>query len=118
MKAIGKLRSAAGGALVGAANGLLGGGGGMLAVPLLRAGGLPARKAHATAIAVIAPASLVSGAVYLLFGFIPAPVLVPVALGVALGGAIGAKLLFVLPVRAVTVLFALLMVVAGVKMLF
>ncbi len=106
-----------GGALIGAANGLLGGGGGMLAVPLLTAGGLPARKAHATAISVILPASAVSGIIYLFCGYTPFPALVPVALGVAVGGYLGAKLLNVLPVRAVTFMFGLLMLVAGWRML-
>ncbi len=106
-----------GGALVGAANGLLGGGGGMLAVPLLQAGGLPAKRAHATAISVILPASAVSGIVYLIFGFTPMRILVPVALGVAAGGYLGAKLLGVLPVRLVTAVFAALMLLAGWRML-
>ncbi len=106
-----------GGALIGAVNGLLGGGGGMLAVPLLRAGGLPARNAHATAIAVILPASAVSGLVYLAGGFVPPGTLVPVAIGVAAGGLLGAKLLNVLPVRAVTLAFGVLMLLAGWRML-
>ena len=46
------------GAATGAANGLFGGGGGMIAVPLLRAQGLEEKRAHATAIAVILPVSL------------------------------------------------------------
>ena len=108
----------AGGALVGLANGLLGGGGGMLAVPLLRAGGLEPIKAHATAIAVILPASAVSGAIYLTYGFTPLPVLLPVALGVAFGGFLGARLLGVLPARIVTLIFACLMLAAGLRMLF
>ncbi len=107
-----------GGALVGIANGLFGGGGGMLAVPLLRANGLETRKAHATAIAVILPASVVSGLVYLSKGFAPAQALVPTALGVMLGGFFGAKLLGVLPDRLVNFLFACLMVIAGARMLF
>lgn len=107
-----------GGGLLGAVNGLLGGGGGMLAVPLLQSGGLPARKAHATAIAVILPASLISGAVYLSGGNVPMPVLVPVSLGVAFGGFLGAKLLGRLPVRAAEFLFAVLMLAAGWRMLF
>ena len=114
----GKTAAIGGGALVGAANGLLGGGGGMLAVPLLRAGGLSARRAHATAIAVILPASLVSGAVYLFYGFTPVSVLLPVALGVAAGGYLGAKLLPHLPVRLVDLLFGIFMLAAGVRMLF
>ncbi len=106
-----------GGALIGAVNGLLGGGGGMLAVPLLKAGGLSPRRAHATAIAVILPASAVSGLVYLFGRLVPFPILVPVALGVAAGGAVGAKLLGVLPVRAVDLLFGALMLLAGWRML-
>lgn len=119
MKRTGKKNAAAlvGGTFIGAVNGLLGGGGGMLAVPLLRALGLPPREAHATAIAVILPASAVSGAVYLLGGSVPFPLLVPVALGVALGGWIGARLLKTLPVRAVSLVFGLLMLLAGGRML-
>lgn len=53
---------------VGIVNGLLGAGGGMLAVPLLNASGLPQRKAHATSIAVILPISLLSAGLYLAGG--------------------------------------------------
>ncbi len=106
----------AGGGAVGAANGLFGGGGGMIAVPLLERAGLEARRAHATAIAVILPTSLASGAVYAISGLVPVAVLVPVALGVTLGGYLGAKLLPLLPVRVVEILFGLLMLAAGVRM--
>ena len=107
-----------GGALIGTLNGLFGGGGGMLAVPLLHANGLSPHKAHATAIAVILPASIVSGAVYLFYGLTPVRVLLPVALGVALGGYLGARLLGILPERVVTFIFACVMLAAGVRMLF
>ena len=107
-----------GGSAIGICNGLLGGGGGMLAVPLLRAAGKPQRQAHATAIAVILPASAVSGTVYLLHGLCPLPLLAPVALGVAAGGYFGAKLLASLPARLVSVVFGLLMLLAGARMLF
>ncbi len=113
----GKAGALAGGALIGAANGLLGGGGGMIAVPVLRAGGLPARRAHATAIAVMLPASAVSGGIYLLHGLAPWAVLVPVALGVAAGGFFGAKLLGVLSERLTGLVFGLLMLAAGIRML-
>lgn len=108
-----------GGALTGAVNGLLGGGGGMLAVPLLqKVAALPARESHATAIAVVLPASLVSGIVYLLFGLVPLEILVPVALGVSAGGFLGAKLLARFSADKITFLFALLMFAAGVRMVF
>lgn len=106
----------AGGGAVGAANGLFGGGGGMLAVPLLERAGLETRQAHATAIAVILPTSLASGIVYAVGGFVPAAVLVPVALGVTVGGFLGARLLPRLSVRALNILFGVLMLAAGVRM--
>ncbi len=106
-----------GGAATGAANGLFGGGGGMIVVPVLeRVGKLSALSAHATAIAVILPASLVSAIVYLWYGLIPLQTFVPVALGVLLGGVLGAKLLSRISARAVTFIFAAFMLIAGIKM--
>ncbi len=108
----------AGGAALGAANGVFGGGGGMVAVPLLERLGHRGAAAHATAIAAVLPASLVSAAVYLWAGLVPWTVLLPVALGVAAGGFFGAKLLPLLPPRLVSLLFAGLMLLAGAKALF
>ena len=107
-----------GGAAIGAVNGLFGGGGGMIAVPLLeRAAFLSARSAHATAIAVILPASVVSGIVYVCYGFTPPSVLLPVAIGVTAGGFFGAKLLARVGAKTLEFLFAALMLIAGVRML-
>lgn len=103
------------GGAAGAVNGLLGGGGGMLAVPALERF-LPARKAHATAIALILPCSLLSGIVYLLSGRVPMSVFLPVACGVTAGGFLGANLLPRLPVRLINFLFGLFMLAAGVRM--
>ncbi len=111
-------RLVAGGAMTGLANGLLGGGGGMLAVPLLRRAGYEEKSAHATAIAVILPASLVSGAIYASFGAAPPALLVPTALGVCAGGAAGAKLLSRLSARWASALFSLVMLAAGLWMVF
>ncbi len=108
-----------GGGGIGLINGLLGGGGGMVAVPLLkRTARLPALNAHATAIAVILPASLISAIVYLIKGLVPMTVFVPVALGVTLGGLLGAKLLGKLPAIWVELIFASFMLAAGIRMLF
>lgn len=101
------------GAAVGAANSLFGGGGGMLAVPLLQATGLDEKRAHATAILVILPVSLLSFFLYAAQGYYQPSVLIPTALGVTAGGALGAKLLGKLPVKTVNLLFALLQAVAG-----
>ena len=108
-----------GGALTGIANGLFGGGGGMITVPFLeRAAGYPTPNAHATAIAVILPASLVSGIVYLWSGVISLNVLLPVVVGVAAGGYLGAKLLPIVPEKTVSLLFAFFMLAAGLRMIF
>lgn len=106
----------AGGGAVGAANGIFGGGGGMIAVPLLeRIEKRGTAAAHATAIACILPASLVSAAVYLLAGLVMWQALLPVALGVLAGGFLGAKLLPAIPPRALDLVFSLLMLLAGIK---
>ena len=106
------------GAAVGGANGLFGGGGGMLAVPLLQKTGLSVPKAHATAILVILPVSFFSFLLYALNGFYDFSVLIPTALGVTFGGLIGAKLLKLLPMKIISIVFAFLQAFAGVWMLF
>ncbi|MBR2341289.1 MAG: TSUP family transporter [Clostridia bacterium] len=106
------------GMAVGAANGLFGGGGGMLAVPLLQKTGLDGQKAHATAILVILPVSLFSFLLYAIRGFYDFSVLVPTALGVTFGGLLGAKLLKLLPMKIISLVFAFLQAFAGLWMLF
>jgi len=59
-----------GGILVGVANGLFGGGGGMLCVPLLLLAGLDNQKAQATAILIMTPISIASVIVYYTSGYI------------------------------------------------
>lgn len=85
-----KLRFLLTGAASGLLNGLFGAGGGMVAVPMLEKDGLPARRAHATSLAVIAPLSLLSGALYLFKGSMALEdawgFLLPGLLGAALGG--------------------------------
>ena len=67
MEKSGKL--ALSGGCAGAINGLFGGGGGMVFLPILsRWGGLSQRKLYATCVGVIFPVCLVSAAVYLFRG--------------------------------------------------
>lgn len=109
---------ALGGALIGAVNGLFGGGGGMIAVPVLSGTlGYPEKQAHATAIAVIAPLCAVSALFYLFGGHVRLPVVIPAALGNVAGGVIGAKLLGRLPGPAVRLCFIAVMLAAGIRMM-
>ncbi len=107
------------GLAAGIINGLLGGGGGMIVVPgLALTLGLTAKKSHATALAVILPASVISACI-LLFTFKNDWVLLSATtLGVSAGGVVGALLLKKLKNPAITKIFAVLMLLAGVKLLF
>ena len=106
------------GGVVGIANSLFGGGGGMLAVPLLSKGGMQEKQAHATAILVILPISLFSFILYTIRGFFEAEVLISTAIGVTFGGLLGAKLLGKLPTKAVNMVFAFLQLAAGFSLFF
>lgn len=58
-------RSTALGVSVGLVNGIFGAGGGMLAVPILKKSGLSQKSAHANAVAVILPITVISAILYL-----------------------------------------------------
>ena len=104
---------------IGFANGLLGAGGGMLAVPILSmVAGLNTRQSHATAILVILPLCLVSGTTYILRGSVDSFVLLFAGAGVFLGGIIGAKLLKYMPENALYFAFCFIMLAVGIEMLF
>lgn len=64
------LLTAAAGLAVGIVNGLLGAGGGMIAVPLLKKLGFQQKQAHANAVAVILPITVLSAALYLINGHV------------------------------------------------
>lgn len=110
--------AAAGGVFIGIANGLFGGGGGMLVVPLLSLLlKMEEKEAHATAIAVILPLSLISGIIYCVKGAFVLDIGVPCSIGIVLGGIAGAFCLNKINNKALTVLFYGIMIVAGIKMI-
>ena len=106
------------GSVVGAANSIFGGGGGMIAVPTFQKMGLDEKRAHATAILLILPVSLLSFLLYAVKGMYDFSVLIPTALGVTAGGTIGAKLLGKLPIKTVNLVFTVLQFFAGVFLFF
>ena len=105
----------AGGA-AGLANGLFGGGGGMVFLPILsRWGGLEQRKLYATCVGVIFPVCLVSAAVYLFRGGVGTAL--PYLAGGLIGGWLGGKLYGKVSTKLLKWLFAAFLFYAGVKYL-
>lgn len=108
-----------GGVFVGFLNGFFGGGGGMVVVPLLIfLLGLEEKKAHATALFCILPLSITSSIIYITQGEFEFFNLGMVTIGVVVGGIIGSLLLKKINNVVLRVIFALVMVVAGIKLMF
>ena len=107
------------GSFTGVCNGLFGGGGGMITVPFLTIlCGYEPKKAHATAIAVILPVSVISAVIYVIKGYFKLKLSLAVGIGVVLGGVIGALLLKRFSNSVIEKIFAGIMVVASIKLLF
>ena len=107
---------ALGGMFIGVMNGLLGAGGGMLAVPMLKKLGADQTRAHATAVAVIFPLSIVSAVAYLWLGRYRLPNATEYLLLGIIGALTGALLLAKIPQTWLRKIFACLLIWAGVRM--
>ena len=106
------------GTAAGLANGLFGGGGGMVFLPILsRWGGLSQRKLYATCVGVIFPVCLVSAAVYLFRGELSLLAALPYLAGGLVGGWVGGKVFQKLNMTWLRRAFALLILYGGVKAL-
>lgn len=105
------------GITIGFINGLLGAGGGMLAVPLLKKEGLSQKAAQQNAIAIILPITIISAAIYLYkdyvnlndsFSYLPTGLL---------GSIIATFLMKKFSNKVLKIIFALFMLYAGVRLL-
>ena len=117
MKSKKSIFAVAGGFLVGVVNGLLGAGGGMLAVPLLRSQGKDQCQAHANSVALIFALSLVSAVAYLLSGHVKISDVLPLLPFGIIGAVVGAVVLNKIPNQILRKIFAVFMVWAGVRLL-
>lgn len=103
---------------VGAINGLLGGGGGMLCVPMLNfVCGLDEKQSHATAILVMLLSSIASAIVYIRYLGEHIWVFVTVLVASLVGSFIGAKLLCKLKSIYIEIIFVVLLFAAGISMI-
>ena len=107
----------AGGA-AGLANGLFGGGGGMVFLPILsRFGTLEQRRLYATCVGVIFPVCAVSAAMYLWRGGMNWASALPYLAGGLLGGWLGGKLYGRVSAKVLKWIFAAFLFYAGVRYL-
>lgn len=107
------------GAIIGLINGFFGGGGGMIVVPVLeKFFHMPQKKSHATAIFVILPISIASSIIYITKNSVKFGAGWPIILGVIGGGALGTVLLKKINNGVLKIVFAVLILVAGVNLLF
>ncbi|MDD5017205.1 MAG: TSUP family transporter [Eubacteriales bacterium] len=112
------IKKAAAGILSGLIAGFFGSGGGIAVVEGLEQAGLEERRAHATSLAVIFPICAVSAALYVGGGFVPLTETLYLCGGAAIGGLLGAFLLGRIKTRLLNGIFTLLMLTAGIRLLF
>ncbi|GFN35940.1 sulfite exporter TauE/SafE family protein [Tepidimicrobium xylanilyticum] len=106
------------GLITGLVNGLFGSGGGTLVVPaLVFLLDLKDYKAHATAISIILPLSVISSYIYLKNNIIPLNISLIIALGGIIGSFIGAKLLKKVPVPILRKIFGSLIIYTALRMI-
>ena len=104
--------------IVGFINGFFGGGGGLVCVPTLeKVYKLPTKKAHATAIGIMLPLSIITSLIYIFNNSINLLMCSSVTIGVLLGGLVGAVLLKKIKGSVIRWLFIIVLFSAGVRML-
>lgn len=105
------------GIVTGFANGFFGAGGGTILVPgMERFLKVEVHKAHATAIAVILPLSVISAVIYAFKINIPWSTLIYVSIGGIVGGYAGARILSKFSSKWLHIIFGGFMIIAAAKM--
>lgn len=113
------LKSSAIGFVAGFCNGLFGSGGGTVAVPAMEKFlGVEEHKAHATAIAIILPLTVISAVLYVVKGYFEFSLAWQVSLGGVAGGVVGAYLLKKIPTPWLRKIFGVFIMAAAVRMVF
>lgn len=106
------------GLVTGLINGVFGSGGGMIIVPaLIIFLGLKDYKAHATAISIILPLSIISTIIYLLNNTIPLKISFLVMIGGLVGSYIGAKVLNKIPTTILRKIFGSVIIYTAIRMI-
>lgn len=102
----------------GLANGLFGSGGGSILVPGMQKLDIEQHKAHASAIAIILPLTIISTIVYLYKHDANWTAILWVSVGGTVGGFIGSKLLNKISGNLLHKIFGAFMIIAALRMIF
>lgn len=106
------------GFFTGICNGLFGAGGGIIVVPtLIHVLDLKEHEAHATALAIIFPISVVSAIIYYRNGIYDWNIIYKVALGGIIGSIIGSRLLGKISSYWLRKIFSIFMILAALRMI-
>ncbi|MBE7038250.1 MAG: sulfite exporter TauE/SafE family protein [Ruminococcaceae bacterium] len=107
------------GIIVGICNGLFGSGGGTVAVPCMEKFlGVEKKKAHATAIALILPLTIVSIFFYTQKGYFDFKLVWQTSIGGVFGGVLGAYILKKLKPDTIAKIFGIFLIIAAIRMVF
>lgn len=113
------LKCAAIGIVTGILNGLFGSGGGTIVVPaMVHFLDIDEHKAHATAISIILPLTIISSFFYINSNFVNWNLVLKTSVGGIVGGYIGAKLLRFIPSKYLSKIFGAFMIFASIRMVF
>lgn len=113
----GILKTALIGFITGLVNGIFGSGGGTILVPcLVFIMGIEDHKAHATAISIILPLSIISSFVYFKYDVVDLELTLKVAIGSVIGALVGSSILNRFPVNILRKIFGIFMIIAAVRM--
>ncbi|WHH59684.1 sulfite exporter TauE/SafE family protein [Petroclostridium sp. X23] len=105
------------GMVTGLCNGLFGSGGGTIAVPAMEIVlDVEEHRAHATALAIILPLTLVSVFFYIRNDYVNWDLTWQVAIGGVIGGYVGARILKNIPSNVLRKIFGIFMIVAAIRM--
>lgn len=105
------------GMATGIANGFFGAGGGTIVVPAMeKILNIDEHQAHATAILIILPLTIMSSVLYITNKFVDWSIILRIIPGAILGGYIGAKLLNICPRNILKKAFGIFMIIAALRM--
>ena len=106
------------GLIAGFINSLLGAGGSIIVVSFLSKFGLEQKKSHATSVAILLPICILNSIIYINGGKVKIEAVFPYILWGILGSLFGSFILSKINVKLLKIIFGLVIVFSGFKMLF